>query len=88
MSCNNPCGKIISGAKGIAQNMMGINQASVDVMMQRRDKCRQCEFATRNTKRLERSTKGLTTLSRCTKCNCFIAAKTKLVTERCPIGLW
>lgn len=29
-----------------------------------------------------------TALNRCKKCGCFIALKTKLNTEKCPVGKW
>jgi hypothetical protein len=68
--------------------MLRLDTVPAEVMLARRDQCRDCEFATRNPKRVNRSTKGLTSLSRCTKCDCFIAAKTQVGSEACPIGRW
>lgn len=64
------------------------NRATEEIIKQRRDKCRDCEFSTKNESRKDRPTKGLTSLSQCKKCACFIRWKTIALNETCPIGLW
>lgn len=88
MACGS-CGKTIKkGIIGLTKVALGIDTDSPDNIKRKRDICRVCEFATLNKERLNRPTKGLTTLSRCIKCNCFIAAKSKLKSESCPDGRW
>lgn len=82
------CGDCIKGVVKIAQSVAGLGLADNGVIQHRRDICRECPHATRNQSRLNRPTKGLTNLSRCSLCNCFIAAKTKLRSEQCPAGKW
>jgi hypothetical protein len=82
------CDKIARGAVGLTKAAIGIDAVPLEVMQARREECRDCEHATRNPLRLNRTTKGLTSLSRCRKCDCFIAAKTKLGGEACPVGRW
>jgi hypothetical protein len=87
------CGKVVDGVAGLAKfgaQSLGlrVDQASDETMLRRRDVCRECPHATRNAKRLNRSTKGLTSLSRCELCDCFIGAKTALASERCPASKW
>jgi hypothetical protein len=58
-------------------------------MIRRRlDRCRACEHATRSAKPRFAPNAGLTTLSRCRLCKCFIAPKAKVATERCPLDKW
>jgi hypothetical protein len=88
MGCGT-CGEIVHGAVGLAKaglQSVGvpIDQVSDAELQRRRDICRDCPEATRNPERMHLPTKGLTTLSKCNLCGCFIAAKTKLASERCP----
>jgi hypothetical protein len=82
------CGDIIAGAVGLAKAAVGAEPVPPEVLQDRRDKCRECPHASRDPKRLDRPTKGLTVLSKCDLCGCFIAAKTKLASEACPDGRW
>jgi hypothetical protein len=77
---------IVKGVKGLSKAAFKIDRLSPDAIQSRRDICRACEFATRNEKFSE--TKGLTNLSRCQKCKCFIAAKTVISKEKCPLWKW
>jgi hypothetical protein len=86
--CGDTVGKIIHGAAGLARAATGIDAVPLTVLMQRRDVCRGCEYATRNPAPRYAVNKGLTSLSRCTRCHCFIAAKTQIGSEFCPLGLW
>lgn len=84
MGCG--CGEIVKGAIGLSKAAIGIDKAADEVIHKRRDICRECPYATRNNQFTESN--GLTSLSRCEKCSCFIAAKTKLNKEVCPLGKW
>jgi hypothetical protein len=93
MPCDDCPKLLVQGAIGLAKvglQSLGVpvDRASDAETLRRRDICRECPMATRNRARLSRSTKGLTTLSRCRECDCFIAAKTRLASERCPVGKW
>jgi hypothetical protein len=70
--------KVIAGARGLAKVATRIGIASPEVVQARRDACRQCPEVTA----------GLTGLSTCKKCGCFIRAKTKVADETCPEGKW
>lgn len=48
--------------------------AKREVIAERLEKCRICEFRM--------------TRDRCSKCGCFIVAKTGLEAEKCPDGQW
>lgn len=79
---------IIYGAAGLAKAALGIDKAPDEVIQFRRDMCRGCDEATRNENRIDRPTKGLTTFSQCRLCDCFIAPKTRISSEKCPLGKW
>jgi flavoprotein len=86
-------GRIFDGIAGLSKvglQLAGVpvDRASDAVTLARRDACRECPAATRNAARLDRRAKGLTSLSRCRECDCVIAAKTRLASERCPLGKW
>lgn len=87
------CGTVTKGIVGLtkaaAQSAgIAVDKAPRGVVQARRDVCRECPEATRNEAKISTPTKGLTTLSRCKKCNCFIAAKTKLASQSCPMDKW
>jgi hypothetical protein len=79
---------LLKGAAGLAKAALGIDRASDEIVAQRRNQCRECPHATKNPKRVHLPTKGLTKLSRCQLCDCFIHAKTLLASETCPDGRW
>ncbi|HOD83608.1 MAG TPA: hypothetical protein PKG77_19495 [Phycisphaerae bacterium] len=82
------CQKVIHGAVALAKVAVGADAAPDAVVAARRDICRQCDQATRNPNARFAAHAGLTTLSRCRACGCFIAAKTKLAGEHCPLNHW
>ena len=87
MNCGGCLGTIASGAVGLAKagaQKIGLrcDQADEATIASRRAKCTACDAPTH--KRDGR----LTTLSRCPDCSCFIAAKTRLASQRCPRGEW
>ena len=88
MSCASCAKTIASGATGLAKVALRVKLADSSEIQCRRDHCRKCSFATRNASRIDRPTAGLTTLSRCLKCSCFIVAKTQVLSEKCPLGQW
>lgn len=88
MACT--CTEIVAGAMGLAKAAVGADRAPDAIVAQRRGICRECPEATRSADpaRLAKPTKGLTSLSRCRACGCFIAAKTLLASESCPLNKW
>lgn len=82
------CGKVISGAVGLIKAATGSDAAPLTVVKAHRDICRECPEATRNPAPKYAVNKGLTSLSRCRKCDCFISAKTLLISEVCPLKKW
>lgn len=82
------CRDCIHGAIGLAKVAMGVDRADAATIEQRRDICRGCEHATRSSKPKFEANQGLTNMSRCQLCNCFIAGKTVLRGEACPAGKW
>ena len=79
---------LVQGVVGITRAL--VSPAGADVVAARRDLCRECPEATRTTRQEARfvAAKGLTTASRCLKCNCFIAMKTMDPAAICPLGKW
>lgn len=82
------CRNCLKGAVGLAKVALGMDAAPDAVIAERRDACRMCDRATRNPSPRYVASMGLSSLSRCLECKCFIAAKTKLAGERCPLGKW
>jgi hypothetical protein len=81
--------QILHGAGGLAKvaaQAVGIpiDKIPYAYTKLRRDVCRACPHASKSPDRLDRPSKGLTTLSKCELCGCFIAAKTMLASEKCP----
>jgi hypothetical protein len=64
-----PFRRIIGGASGIAQSVLGVNLAPEEVIEARRAICAACP-------QLKRSHCGL--------CGCSITHKTRLASQRCP----
>ena len=82
------CRNCLKGAVGLAKAALGIDAAPPAAVAERRDACRGCDRASRNPSPRHVAARGLTTLSRCAECGCFIAAKTQLAGETCPLGKW
>ena len=77
-----------SGIKGITKVALRIDIAEKVIIDKRRNECRQCEYATRNTDPKYVKFNGLTSSSICKLCKCNIKMKTQLKTERCPENKW
>lgn len=93
MACGNCGGGIVHGAIGLAKvgaQLLGVpvDEADAATAQSRLAACRDCEHATRNPDRLDRPTKGITTLSTCTLCGCFLKGKVRVASETCPAGKW
>ncbi len=63
-------------------------QVDIATARQRRNKCRYCEFSTKNTDKKYAINGGLTTHSICNKNDKKIVDITASSAEKCPISLW
>lgn len=87
-SCNRPWHtQAVSGAVGLAKNVLGIEQVSDDVWAARLNACRSCAHLQRFQAALPPSA-DLGLLDRCQLCGCPVKEKAKLAGEECPAGLW
>jgi hypothetical protein len=82
------CATCVKGVVGLAKAAAGVDAAPADVVDARRLACRHCSLASRSQRFAAAPHRGLTTLSRCGACSCFVAAKTRLAGEACPLGWW
>ena len=84
MSCGTCKGGIIHGAVGIAKAVVGIDRTDPDELTRRVRAC------------LGHPTGGPDAIppcdqydsGKCNACGCFVKFKTKLDSERCPLGKW
>jgi hypothetical protein len=81
-------GRVAAGGGGLLKSTLRIGVAPEEVIRARRDLCRDCPSATRNSDEKFSMQRGLTTFSVCRECGCYIAAKTRLNSESCPLKLW
>jgi hypothetical protein len=88
MSCGDCLANLARGVAGLAKSGLGVDRPDEATIAHRRDTCRGCEHATRSTDPKYAANRGLTTFSQCSVCNCFIAAKTLVRSEACPLGKW
>lgn len=82
------CQKLAHGVVALVKVAVGMDAAREAVIAERRAQCRRCDQATRSPDPRFAANAGLTTFSRCRACGCFIAAKTRVAGEECPIQLW
>jgi hypothetical protein len=80
--------KWAKGAVGITKSTLFIDRAPKAQIVKRLDICRACDEVTRSRKPKFAESKGLTNLSRCRICKCFVVAKTKIASEVCPLSKW
>ena len=73
---------------GLSTTGVTYDMAPAHIIKARRDKCRVCPYSVKNPDPRHAATNGLTNLSQCTKCDCNIALKTKIKSEKCPIAEW
>ena len=64
------------------------SEVSADILRRRRNKCRYCEFSTKDKKTASASSNGLTSKSICTKNNENIAEFTAKEKSECPLKYW
>ena len=90
MSCCNKSitNTVIHGAIGLTKAALNIGIASDTIIKDRRDKCRICPHASKNNNPKFDKFGGLTSLSKCDLCKCFISPKSRLLSEACPLGFW
>ncbi|MCP4600824.1 MAG: hypothetical protein GY847_09880 [Proteobacteria bacterium] len=73
---------------GLAKSALHIERASAQEIIRRLDTCRECKEATRSKNPKFKKNNGLTNLSRCRICKCFVVPKTKVSSEACPLDKW
>jgi hypothetical protein len=73
MGCCGNAGRFVSGAAKLVRSEAGIGIAADEIVAERRAACESCD-------KWEHG--------RCTVCKCFTWAKTRLTSERCPLGKW
>ena len=73
---------IARGVVGLTKVGLRIGIADQSVIQARRDICRVCPEATIN------PIIGLSNISKCKQCGCFLSAKSQLKSEKCPLGKW
>lgn len=71
--CDGKVGRTIVGAVKLAASELNLGRVADHVVAERRRACESCD----------RWDHG-----RCRECGCFTFAKTKLRSERCPLGKW
>lgn len=64
----------MAGRRGTAQRNSGTRKPQKLSASRRLALCTRCPYLTRD--------------KRCTLCGCFVKAKTKVPTEKCPNGYW
>lgn len=82
------CERYMLGAVGITNAILRRDGLPQNIVSERRDTCRECDRASRNPNLMAHPCKGLSIRSRCLECDCFIFAKTRLASEKCPLGKW
>lgn len=74
--------KYKSGIKGLSKYYLGIDKPVDELVSKRRQICTACPKLT------ELQNKSGTFKKVCAECGCFIIPKTKIKSEKCPIGKW
>ena len=78
MTC---CGKVRHGAVGLVKAVLGVDRPAENVIELRRGICLGCELRRLPIKRIDLG-------GYCVRCKCWLAAKTAIKSEACPIGKW
>lgn len=82
------CRGCLNGIVGLAKAALNLAPVTPEQLAQRRDECRRCDRAGKSAKPRFAEFGGLTSLSKCRECGCYIAAKTRVASESCPLGKW
>jgi hypothetical protein len=72
---------VIHGAAGLALAALSIDAAPPDLAERRRAVCRSCPEAVPCLRVIGR-------FCQCRVCKCVLAPKTRVASERCPLGKW
>ena len=86
MGCG--CKHIVRGVVGLTKALVGWDRADDTTIRHRRRCCKKCPHVSRSTDLKYQKTNGVTTLSQCGMCKCFVAAKITIKGEACPLGKW
>lgn len=70
---NSPTPNVFKGIIGLTKAHAGFDKADDATMSERQSICEQCEQ---------------NDLGRCQKCGCYLWAKVRVASERCPAGKW
>lgn len=76
-------GKVVHGVVGLTKAVTHIDRASDEVIQHRREVCQKCPMAAPC-----QNPKNKGKVCTCTKCGCFLKAKTVVAAEKCPEGKW
>lgn len=79
---------LMRGAAGLGKAAVNAEPVTEQALQIRRDRCARCDYATATRATTIAGYRVLSPASRCKLCKCLISAKTKLRSERCPIGQW
>lgn len=74
---------IIKGTVGILKSNIASYQTDPETVYSRLDLCRDCPYLKISTNKITKKT-----IFKCGVCGCFLKAKTKIKTEKCPKGFW
>lgn len=74
---NENLNKLIKGGIGVTKASLGIDKSSDSLIKKRLRICEDCEFKKVKLKK-----------DICSKCGCILSLKTKINSEKCPIGKW
>lgn len=74
--------KYLQGAYKLGKSVSGIDKTDLDELERRKDICASCKY---NTSIMY---ENHLPISRCKKCGCFIPAKIRLKSEKCPANKW
>jgi hypothetical protein len=81
MACGGCGGKILDGAKGLAKAAFRIDRADPQHVQERNALCQACPEA-------RKCSKNATRKCFCGVCDCFLPAKLRIKSEKCPLDKW
>ena len=73
--------RVLRGASGLSQSVLSINIAPDKIIEERREICRNCEYAVSPKSKPDKKVK-------CSLCGCLINHKIRLRKEKCPDKRW
>ena len=73
--------RLVRGAIGISKSMLGMGVAPPNVQKKRMELCQECPKAVR-------CAPHAPPVCFCKACGCYLKHKTRLKSERCPMGKW